>query len=115
MSFEHIHGRGSDANGIHFYQIIQLRQLQDQELVSINNSTSSHSCFCFLSSSIFFLVCLSFVVNVFVEMPQQKTLHTCFMIYVFVSAFMFQLPYVNLVFLLISNFEAPIKIWIGKQ
>jgi hypothetical protein len=36
MSFEH-YGRGSDAKGIHFYQTIQLRHLQDQELVSIIN------------------------------------------------------------------------------
>jgi hypothetical protein len=28
------HGRGSEAKGIHFYQTIQLRQLQDQELVT---------------------------------------------------------------------------------
>jgi hypothetical protein len=36
MSFKQIHGRGSDAKGIHFYQTIQLRHLQDQQLVSIN-------------------------------------------------------------------------------
>ncbi|XP_045809156.1 B3 domain-containing protein REM-like 1 isoform X2 [Trifolium pratense] len=36
MSFEH-YGRGSEANGIHFYQTIQLRQLQDQELMIPRN------------------------------------------------------------------------------
>jgi hypothetical protein len=28
------HGRGSEAKGMHFYQTIQLRQLQDQQLVT---------------------------------------------------------------------------------
>jgi hypothetical protein len=40
MSFQQhtgVHyGRGSDAKGMHFYLTIELRELQDQELVSIN-------------------------------------------------------------------------------
>jgi len=40
MSFQQYtgvhYGRGSDAKRIHFYLNIELRELQDQELVSIN-------------------------------------------------------------------------------
>ena len=40
MSSVH-YGRGSEAKGMHFYQTIQLCELQDQELVTILNSPSS--------------------------------------------------------------------------
>jgi len=36
------HGRGSEAKGMHFYQTIQLPELQNDELVStLTNSLSS--------------------------------------------------------------------------
>jgi hypothetical protein len=48
MSFEH-YGRGSDAKGIHFYQTIQLRHLQDQELVSIIDIHLFYFSFCIIT------------------------------------------------------------------
>jgi hypothetical protein len=48
MFFQH-YGRGSDAKGIHFYQTIQLRHLQDQELVSIIDIHLFYFLFCIIS------------------------------------------------------------------
>jgi hypothetical protein len=50
------HGRGSEAKGIHFYQTIQLRQLQDQELVT----TLTHFLFSFHS---FFSIFLCIIIT----------------------------------------------------
>jgi hypothetical protein len=57
------HGRGSEAKGMHFYQTIQLRQLQDQQLVTILTHSLTHSLTFFFSFHFFFALLLPILVK----------------------------------------------------